>query len=107
MRHFFFLPSATLAFCPREGGSEEFEGVFGGLPERPSSSAIRARSALICLRSSSIVACSELFLSESSSILRSSDRTSDFTLSALSESIPSGGIPRVNQTAPPRSIPHW
>lgn len=26
--------SATLAFCPLDGGSDEFVGVFGGLPAR-------------------------------------------------------------------------
>ena len=93
LRHF-FLPdlSATLAFCPLEGGSDEFVGVFGGLPARASSSAIRARSALMCSRSF-------LFWSDSSSIFRSNDRTSDFRLSPLSESIPSGGIPSLNHDA--------
>src|SRR5215470_8189367 len=100
--------SATLAFCPLEGGSDEFVGVFGGLPARPSSSAMRARSVLICLRSSSILTWSELFCSrrslfcsKSSSILFSSDSTNPFWLSALSESILSGGIPSLNHDAIP------
>ena len=46
--------SATLAFCPLDGGSDEFVGVFGGLPARPSSSVMRASSALFCSTSSSI-----------------------------------------------------
>src|SRR5262249_31543820 len=76
------------------------------LPARPSSSAMRARSVLICLRSSSILTWSELFCSrrslfcsKSSSILFSSDSTNPFWLSALSESILSGGIPSLNHDA--------
>jgi hypothetical protein len=46
----------TLAFCPLDGGSDEFVGVFGGLPVRPSSSAMRASSALFCSTRSSIFA---------------------------------------------------
>jgi hypothetical protein len=42
-RPFFVVDvSATLVFCPRDGGTDEFVGVFGGLPARPSSSAMRA-----------------------------------------------------------------
>src|SRR5262245_61881129 len=39
LRHFFFVPdvSETLVFGALDGGSDEFEGVFGGLPPRPSS----------------------------------------------------------------------
>jgi hypothetical protein len=37
--------SAMLAFFPLDGGCDEFVGVFGGLPARPSSSAMRASSA--------------------------------------------------------------
>src|SRR5262245_19430464 len=89
------------------------EEVFGGLPPRASSSAMRAKSALICFRSSSIVACSELFCSrrsllcskrslfcsKSSSIFANSDSNNLFWLSASSESIPSGGIPSLNHDA--------
>src|SRR5262249_56051589 len=80
----FVLPgwAGRLAFWPVEGGCDEFVGVFGGLPARASSSAIRTRSALMCSRRF-------LFWSDSSSIFRSNDRTSDFRLSPLSESIPS------------------
>src|SRR5262244_4378869 len=67
---------------------------------------MRARSVLICLRSSSILTWSELFCSrrslfcsKSSSILFSSDSTNPFWLSALSESILSGGIPSLNHDA--------
>ena len=42
LRLFFADASATLAFCPLDGGSDEFVGVFGGLPARPSSSASAA-----------------------------------------------------------------
>src|SRR5262249_26303655 len=94
LRHFFLVDvPATLAFCPPAGGSDEFFGVFGGLPPPPSSSAMRSRSALFC--------------SNSSSIFANRDSTSPFRLLASSESNSSGGIPRVNQTAPPRSMPHW
>jgi hypothetical protein len=49
LRHFFMVDaSPTLAFCPRDGGTDEFVGVFGGLPALPSSSATRASSALFC-----------------------------------------------------------
>jgi len=82
--------SAMLAFCPLDGGSDEFVGVFGGLPARPSSSAMRASSTLVC--------------SPRPSIFASRDSTSPFRLSALSESIPSGGIPSLNQTIPTHSI---
>jgi len=82
--------SAMLAFCPLDGGSDEFVGVFGGLPARPSSSAMRASSTLFC--------------STRSSIFASRDSTSPFRLSALSESIPSGGIPSLNQTNPTHSM---
>jgi hypothetical protein len=78
---------------------DELLGVFGGLPERPSSSAIRARS-------SSILARSAVFWPASSSILVSSDSTSPFRLSASSESILPGDIPSLNQTSPTRSMPH-
>jgi hypothetical protein len=61
--------------------------------ETHSSSAMRAASALFC--------------STRSSIFASRDRTSLFRLSASSESIPSGGIPSLNQTAPTRSMPHF
>jgi len=40
--------AGRLAFCPLDGGSEEFVGVFGGWPARSSSSAIRASRVLIC-----------------------------------------------------------
>src|SRR5215472_419235 len=98
LRHFFFLPdlSATFAFCPLEGGSDEFDGVFGGLPPRPSNSAIRARSSSILARSELFCSRRSLFCSKSSSILFSSDSTNPFWLSALSESILSGGIPSLN-----------
>ena len=46
----------TFDFCPLDGGSDEFVGVFGGLPVRPSSSAMRASSALFCSTRSSIFA---------------------------------------------------
>jgi hypothetical protein len=60
---------------------------------------MRARRVLISLRSSSILTWSELFWSESSSVLESSDSTRPFSLSALSESILSGGIPSLNHDA--------
>src|SRR5262249_31839671 len=103
LRHFFFLPdlSATFAFCPLEGGSDEFDGVFGGLPPRPSNSAIRARSSSILARSELFCSRRSLFCSKSSSILFSSDSTTPFWLSALSESILSGGIPSLNHDGIP------
>ena len=82
--------SATLAFCPRDGGSEELPGVLGGCPSWASSSAMRAFRALIC--------------ASSSSIRVSSCCTSGFKLSALAESIFSGAIPSLNQPAALRSI---
>ena len=71
--------SGRLAFCPLDGGSEEFVGVFGGWPAHASSSAIRARRVLICPSSS-------LFCASSWS-------TSGFKLSLSSEFSVSGGIP--------------
>src|SRR5262249_440341 len=101
LRHFFLVDvPATLAFCPLDGGSDEFFGFFGGLPPRPSSSAMRSRSALFC-------SISVLFCSNSSSLFASRDSPSPFGVLASSESNSSGGIPRVNQTTPPRSMPHW
>ena len=86
LRPFFVVDAfAALAFCPLDGGSDELVGVFGGLPARASSSATRARS---------------------SYILVSSESTSAFRLSASSESIPSGGIPSLNQTDPTHSTPN-
>jgi hypothetical protein len=38
--------------------------------------------------------------------LRQQDSTSDFRLSPLGESIPSGGIPSLNEAVPMRSVPH-
>ena len=52
---------STLAFCPRDGGSEELSGVFGGVPSLASSSAMRASSALFCASSSSIRPSSDAF----------------------------------------------
>jgi hypothetical protein len=47
-----------------------------------------------------------LVLLAESSIFASRDSTSPFRLWALSESMPSGGIASLNQTAPTRSMPH-
>jgi hypothetical protein len=77
-----------LDFCPLDGGSDEFVGVFGGFPVRPSSSAMRASSALFCSTRSSIFA---------------SEAPGPSGLSALSESIrrgeqpPGGGICSLNR----------
>jgi hypothetical protein len=39
---------SAFAFCPREGGSEELSGVFGGPPRFASNSAMRAFNAFTC-----------------------------------------------------------
>src|SRR5215472_297858 len=45
---------SAFAFCPREGGTEELSGVFGGPPSLASNSAMRAFNAFTCASNSSM-----------------------------------------------------
>jgi hypothetical protein len=75
---------SVLAFCPRDGGSEELSGVFGGWPSLASSSAMRAFNALTCASNSS---------------MRTSSDATRRALSVLGESIFLRAMTSVNQLA--------
>src|ERR1700746_2632338 len=93
-----------LAYRPREGGSEELSGVFGGPPRLASSSAMRAFNAFTCASDSSMRSSRPAICAMSPSIRASSDATS-WAPSLLGESISLCGIASVNQLAALGSTP--
>ena len=95
---------SAFAFCPREGGSEELSGVFGGPPRLASNSAMRAFNAFTCASNSSMRSSRPAICAMSPSIRASSDATS-WAPSLLGESISLCGIASVNQLAAPGSTP--
>jgi len=94
---------SVFAFCPREGGSEELSGVFGGLPHLASNSAMRAFNAFTCASNSSMRSSRAAICAMSLSIRASSDATS--WEPSLLESISVRGMTSVNQLAGVGSIP--
>jgi hypothetical protein len=95
---------SAFAFCPREGGSEELSGVFGGPPRLTSSSAMRAFNAFTCASNSSMRSSRPAICAMSPSMRGSSDATS-WAPSLLGESISLSGIESVNQLAALGSTP--
>src|SRR6201987_314773 len=89
---------SVFAFCPREGGSEELSGVFGGPQRLASSSAMRAFNAFTCASNSSMRSSRAAICAISPSIRASSDATS-WAPSLLGESISLCGMASVNQLA--------
>jgi hypothetical protein len=95
---------SAFAFCPREGGSEELSGVFGGPPRLASNSAMRAFNAFTCASNSSIRSSLAATCARSWSIRASSDATS-WAPSLLGESFDLCGMASVNQVAKVGSTP--
>src|SRR5215471_4351996 len=95
---------SALAFCPREGGSEELSGVFGGPPRLASRSAMRAFNAFTCASNSSMRSSRAAICARSRSIRASSDATR-WAPSLLGESFFLCGMVSVNQLAAVGSTP--
>jgi hypothetical protein len=94
----------AFAFCPREGGSEELSGVFGGLPDLASSSAMRAFNAFTCASNSSMRSSLAAICVRSRSIRVSNDATR-WASSLLGESFFLLCMVSVNQLAALGSTP--
>jgi hypothetical protein len=104
LRRRLFAGGSAFAFCPREGGSEELSGVFGGRSRLASSSAMQAFNAFTTASNSSMRSSLAAICSTSRSIRASSDATRGAS-SLLGESFFLCGMASVNQLAAVGSTP--